>query len=116
MNKTTIPRRNRYNSEKVGQLTLIYIFNRFENIDSVAITQEDAIRQEQSQKLNECQKKNKKEKILKIKVRKSFRIWTRKLQRDKVGEKIRQKINLGSPLSEYLEFPKRQKRKHRERH
>lgn len=57
MNKTTIPRRNRCNSGKVGQLTLIYIFNRFENIDNAAITQEDAIKQEQSQKLNDCQKK-----------------------------------------------------------
>lgn len=43
--KTTIPRRSKHNSEKLGELAL-YILNRFENLDTAAIIQEDAKKRE----------------------------------------------------------------------
>lgn len=49
---------------------------------------------------------------MKIKIRKSFRLLTRKLQRDeKVGRKIRDRIDSGGPSSEYMEFQKKKKDK-----
>lgn len=50
VNETTILRRNRHNSEKLGELTL-----RFENLDTAAIKQKDM--KEEPQKLNDCQEK-----------------------------------------------------------